>query len=66
MIGIGGFFMDMGLQLDAREEIYGENKSETARKVSRRQQIRMQKRRKKIARRRRRRLTGCWLQKQDE
>ena len=47
--------MDMGLQLDAREEIYGENKSETARKVSRRQQIRMQKRRKKIARRRRRR-----------
>lgn len=47
--------MDMGLQLDAREEIYGENTSETVRKVSRRQQIRMQKRRKKIARRRRRR-----------
>lgn len=47
--------MDMGLQLDAREEIYGENKSETARKVSRRQQIRIKKRRKKLARRRRRR-----------
>ncbi len=63
--------MDMGLQLDDREEVqvwdgiykelsgpeelHGENTSETARKVSRRQQIRMQKRRKKIARRRRRR-----------
>ena len=35
--------MDMGLQLDAREEIYGENKSETARKVSRRQQCKHQK-----------------------
>ena len=63
--------MDMGLQLDDRgevqvwdgvykeqteqEELHGENKSETARKVSRRQQIRMRKRRKKLARRRRRR-----------
>ena len=50
--------MDMGLQLDDREEVqvwdgiykelsgpeelHGENTSETARKVSRRQQIRMQ------------------------
>ena len=61
-------FMDMGLQLeDGREvqvwdsiykeqsDLHGENKSETTRKVSRRQQIRMQKRRKKLARRRRRR-----------
>lgn len=63
--------MDMGLQLDDRgevqvwdgvykeqteqEELHGKNKSETARKVSRRQQIRMKKRRKKLARRRRRR-----------
>ena len=63
--------MDMGLQLDDREEVqvwdgiykelsgreehHGENKSETARRVSRRQQIRMKKRRKKLARRRRRR-----------
>lgn len=63
--------MDMGLQLDdigeaqvwegvykeqpEQEDLHGENTSETARKVSRRQQIRMQKRRKKLARRRRRR-----------
>ena len=63
--------MDMGLQLDDRgevqvwdgiykeqsehEELHGENRSETARKVSRRQQIRIKKRRKKLARRRRRR-----------
>lgn len=63
--------MDMGLQLDDRgevqvwdgiykerseqEDLHGENRSETARKVSRRQQIRMKKRRKKLARRRRRR-----------
>ena len=63
--------MDMGLQLDdsgevqvwdgiykeqsEHEELHGENRSETARKVSCRQQIRMKKRRKKLARRRRRR-----------
>lgn len=63
--------MDMGLQLDdreevqvwdgiykelsGREELHGKNKSETARKVRRRQQTRMKNRRKKIARRRRRR-----------
>lgn len=63
--------MDMGLQLDdegevqvwdgiykeqsEQGELHGENKSETARKVSCRQQIRMKKRRKKLARRRRRR-----------